>query len=289
MQRMVTYIERLEEHLLRWLRLVTVVVVTLVIFGSILTFLVSLMNIAASTEVEVGSLDDVAFAEPSVRNMEASIEEEPKDQPQRQTTQSANDGPYGSQVAQTVSTLRPLMDTLESEAVSARAIKSYVEDRIDDLADTISGTLGLRGSDATSRLDAAVDGMVDYTDDLVDYYGDEIDLEISDGVGLAGKKIHPQFEAHLKGVLRAPLHDYVSTFQDHAKAAAAIAQREAAEGRESVESGLAGMKSLPMMGALGLALLFLLLLFKIEIRLSEHDIQVKSDSEDGQGAQEATT
>ena len=275
------FIERLEQHLLRWLRLATVVIVALVIAGATLTFLVSLMNLASSTEVEVGSVDDVTFSEPSVRNIEAPSEEDAPDEPERRTTESAVDGPYASEVAEIVGILRPLMDALELE-FSTSAIKRYVENSLDNLAGTITGTMGLRGNESTRGLDAGVDAMVDYVDDLVDYYGDEIDLKVSDGVGTAGKKIHAQFEAHLRDVLQAPLSDYVRAFQDQAEAAVAIAEREAAEGRQSVESGLAGMESLPIMGILGLALLFLLLLFKIETRLSQHRTEVLREPEGDQ-------
>lgn len=285
MRRIVLYIELLEKHLLRWLRLATVAVVALVIVVAVLTFLISLMNISASTEVEIGSMDDVTFSEPSIRNIEPPPPDQAQGESDERATESTGDGPYASEVAEMVGALIPLMDAVDSN-VSASAIKHYVEDRLDDLADTISGTMGLRGSESTRRLSSAVDGMVDYVDDLVDFYGDEIDLEISDGVGTAGKKIHPPFEARLKNVLQAPLHGYVSAYQDEAEAVLAIAQREADEGRESIESGMAGMASLPTLGMLELVLLFLLLLFKIEIRLSGNATGVRNELEDGHEIQE---
>lgn len=271
MRRIVEFIDRLEEHLLRWLRLAAVVIVALIIVGAVLTFLVSLMNLAASTDVSVGRVDRVVFSVPNIRNIERLPKEVPRDEPENRTADLGDvDGLYQSEIDKIVITLHPLMDAVEFTA-SASNIRGYVRRNIEKVAEIVEEAMGFSGSEATRRVDKAVGEMVAYVDDLVDYYADEIDLEISNQDGTIATKVQPEFKRHLHEVFKEPLSGYLEGFREAAVAAVADAERKKEEGLESVMAGRVGMASLPIICAVVIALLFLLLLFKIEIRLARYE------------------
>ena len=275
--RVVEFVEKVEARILQWMRLLTVVVVTLTLFAGAVTFLISAAMVSTSTDVSMGPIELPEFVEPILNDgNDDESREGPLDNVYRQ---------YEDSIEDVVEDLHPLAEAVVGWSKEKTTV--YTTEVIKTLQDNIEDGLGaLDDDDVESRTEDAVDGMVDYAEDLADYYVDEIDLDTSDDVAKVGKKLEPAFERLLRDVMlgsdvpgthlelrgrvrHGPLRHYVVYYLLTAEKGLQAARREAEEGEETVKAGLAGFAFLLPVGGVLVLLLFLLLLFKIEIRLRD--------------------
>ena len=121
-------------------------------------------------------------------------------------------------------------------------------------------------------LDDAVDGLVEYAEGFVDFYGGEVGLDSSSGIGKATKQILPAFAAHLRGYgvtgnKHPPLLGYV---QSHLEAIIDL-KHDAKEEMERVERRRsAGQLELIHLGIVAIAFVlaaFMFLMLKLESNL----------------------
>lgn len=267
-------IEKVEGHILRWMRLLTVVVIAVMLVIGALLLLISTAMVAQSTDVSVGAVEPATFAQPGIRNEEddpATRAEEP-DEPENAHPIRRD---YGEAIDDVVGTLHPLYVATEF-SISTKAITDYTVGVIEEIQSEVAKGALIVGEEpdeidsiVESYTDDAVSGLVDYAEDLVDYYGDEIDMDTSGAVAKRGKELVPAFKENLDDVLERPLAGYKSTYLDALNAAFRAALEAADEGEKAVKTGQAGFAFLMPVGAVLLVLLFLLLLFKIEIRLQD--------------------
>ncbi len=275
MKRIVMIIEAVEKRLLRWMRLVSVVVVVLALAGGALTLASSAISLSSSTDVSVAPAERVSFAPPGVQNEQPKAREPEPEGELAAPKQSGDDpgeepGPWDDKIEAAVAVLMPLVDAAEL-GYSTKNYKGYVTDVVDNIDNSIYSKLSETATieEMLSQMEEALNGLVAYAEDLVEYYGSEIELDDSGDIAKAGKPIQPSFRAHLGEVMRQPLVGYENDFSKSLDASVARAGREAERGAAAIREGAESLGSLPYLGAFVLAMLFLLLLFKIEISLTQ--------------------
>ena len=276
--RVVEFIEKVEARILQWMRLLTVVVVASTLFAGAVTFLISAAMASTSTDVSVGTIENPEFVEPDIRNVaEAPAESreedpEPRERPLKPRYAKIYRD-YEDSVDDVVEALHPL-DQVDGGEMSESAYRDYVIVSIEKLQESIATVVAKamphEGSDgAESRTEDAVDGLVDYAEDMADYYGDEVDIDTSGEVAKSGKPLVPEFRRHLSSVMQNPIAQYSAKYLQAFEAEVMPAVKEAEESEETVKAGMAGFAFLLPVGGVVVLLLFLLLLFKIEIRLRD--------------------
>ena len=286
-------IDRLERGLLRWTRTLVTIAVLFLLLAGLLTLFSSLSQLGASPDVTLADeIDTIEFDEPDIRNVPEKPAEaaEPEEKPRvaaRRQPPPKDSQPYprySDEISDIVENLRPLVDALEINA-SRAGLRDYTVIRIKELENNIAYRMNSVSNDvALDHLDDAVDGMVEFADDLADYYGDEIDLDRSRA--RAETEIAPAFERHLKRVLDNPLGPYVEEFTREVKNLADAAEYEsnrAAQARAEAATSLGslGFIALSMLGGV-----LLLLVFRVELSLRR---QAEAAAESGPGESDPST
>ena len=275
MKRIVMIIEAVEKRLLRWMRLVSVVVVVLALAGGALTLASSAISLSSSTDVAVAPAERVSFAPPGVRNEQQKPREPEPERELAAPKHSGDDpgeepGPWDDKKEDVVEALMPLSVAADL-GYTRQDYNGYASGVVDHIENAIYSKLSDTATmeDMLSQMEEALDGLVAYAEDLAEYYGSEIELDDSGSVPKAGKPIQPSFRAHLGEVMRHPLEGYANAFSKSLDASVARARREAERGAAAIREGAESLGSLPYIGAFVLVMLFLLLLFKIEISLTQ--------------------
>ncbi len=285
MKKFRSVIDRLERGLLGWTRTIITIAVSFLLLGGSLTLYSSLAGYLASADVTLADdIDRVEFKEPGIRNVTEEPEHTNEAQNERQADSASmqrsenrpSNTPYGEEIADIVESLLPLMDALEFNA-SRMGLRNYVKSRVNMLDGAIGQ--GMRSVDsevAKAHLDDAVDGMVEYVDELADFYGDEIELDTSES--RAEADITPEFKRHLQRVLQDPLAPYVEEVK---LAVADLANSASLEANRVAEARADARKSLESLIRIAVCLLggiLLLLVFRVEWSLRQHATAVTEAS-----------
>lgn len=207
-------------------------------------------------EVSVKPIEPPTFADPGVRNPEEG----------RVRLLSEDVRPYAESFNDMVEALQPIIEAAEMD-ISNISLLDEAASTIRRLRVIIAEVPNEEPEDVEARMDDAVEGLVDYVEDLADYYGGEIDIDTSGAIAMRGKKLGPAFQRLLADVLRSPLDGYVSAYLEELAATERVAIARAHAGEQAVAAGMAAFMLSGFLGVALVVLLFLLILFNIEIHL----------------------
>ena len=236
-----------------------------------------LSKINASPDfTEDDGIKQVMFDPPSIKNAEMEVAEEAETepaQPEKTELESQREeyGRYKDEVDDMVAALRPFFDLDETPEFTASQLERYCYLLIDRLWVPIEEHISV-DVDRIELLDDAVDGLVEYAGGFVDFYGGEVGLVYSSGIGKATKPILPAFAAHLRGYgfgnnEHPPLLYYV---QSHGEAIIALKQDARAEMENVERRKSAGQLQLIHLGIVAIAFVlaaFMFLMLKLEANL----------------------
>lgn len=265
-------IGRVEVRILGAARALVTVVFSLGLVGGALVLINALLDVSASPDVTIdgGDVELAEFEEPAYRNVEAPARQVDEDgsREAEQAPESQAEGErhvFQEELDAMVNLVRPLYDGVDFQ-VTRRQIENYLVGRIDTLQ-TITESHSTESGVQEERLNEAVAGMSEYMEDLVDYYGGEIDLD--EATGKARTPIVQSFREHVHDMLSGPVDPYLEEYEaanarllEDALNAEAIAAQRNKDGAEQFL--LLGVIGLVMLGAV-----LLLLVFKVEQSLRQ--------------------
>lgn len=266
-------IERIEVRILGWTRtLVTVVIVGALVVG-LFGFVGALLDVSASPEVTLDSGDiEVMEFDDSFRNVQPEPREDDRQNEDRTARPTpANQGErekhvFQEEINEMVSLLRPLYDAFEFNT-GRTEIEAHLEhqiERIQKATEEVSDSSSVQ----EDRLEDAVSGMVEYVEDMVDHYTDEIDLD--EETSKAQTAIADSFRNHVDGVLRAPVDPFVTKYEAACKDLGMEADNAKIIAAQRNLEGASGFVALGIIGLIMLGGVLLLLVFKVEQSLRQY-------------------
>ena len=247
MQTFLAWIYWSENEILRWARVVVISSFGLLLILGVILLMLSLLSISVWPSVTV--YDDIATIRFSDSGILATTESE-RTSPQRTGQQSEPFPQYRDEINAIVENLTPIYVSLKMD-VERSDIEKYVHDRIGTLRRQIAL---LEPSHADEgRLDAAVEDMVEYAEEMTGYYTEVIE----DGEDLIKLK-------SLTERMPAPLQHYQEAFTNAVKELARQSEDEKLRVEVLRAKGLAGFWTLGVIGILIISGVPLLVLFRVD-------------------------
>ena len=247
MQTFLTWIDWGENEILRWARVVVISAFGLLLILGVIVLIVSLLRISVWPSVTVD--DDIATIRFADSGLLATAGAE-RTSPQRTGQQSEPFSQYRDEINAIVENLAPICVSLKMD-VERAGIEKYVHDRIETLQRQIAL---LQPSDVDEgRLEAAVEDMVEYVEEMTGYYTEVIE----DGEDLIALK-------SLTERMQAPLQHYEEAFTNAVRELARQSETEKLRVEVLRAQGLAGFWTLGVIGILIISGVPLLVLFRVD-------------------------
>ena len=253
MHTFLTWIDWSENEILRWARVIVVSSLGLLLILGTVILLISLGHVGVWPSVSLSDdLAPISFSAPTPSPVLDPVSQQYQEDAIDNETENMLD--YMDEMTER---LTPLLASLELDS-EEQAVRKYLLGVIGSMGKTLAHQFSSSpGKEQIERLETAVENMVDYVDDMVDHYTEELSEE-EENLPLRKQVQH---------TMRTPLQDYEEAFVNTINE---LVQQSESEQRRVTAARADGLKGFWLLGVIGIAIvssLPLLVVLRIDAAL----------------------